>query len=191
MSFVPVLTMLWTVALLLLAFSAATDLRDRIIFNEAVVLIAAVGIALGLVSRPGSMWVSLPISFALLCSLWPLVHYDFLGGGDAKLIAAVTLLVPPDRVGSLLIEIALAGGVLSALYLAAYHTLQRMRVAQGNASQVVDIWPTRGLANVLRNERSRIAAENSVPYALAVLGGVGVHIAVELYRCLSAISCSL
>ena len=29
-----------------------------------------------------------------------------------KLISAVTLLVPPERVGQLLIEIALAGGVL-------------------------------------------------------------------------------
>lgn len=182
---------LWAAVLLLLAVSAATDLRDRIIHNEVVILTAVIALALGLVSRFGLMGLGLAISFVLFCGLWILVRYDFLGGGDAKLITAATLLVPPDRIGPLLIEIALAGGVVSGIYLAAYRALQRIRVAQCNAAQLTDVWPRRGLGRLLHNERIRIAGENSVPYALAVLGGVSFHVASELYQCLSATSCSL
>jgi prepilin peptidase CpaA len=191
MSFLLVRAILWTAALSVLALGAATDLRDRIIPNEAVILIAVLGLALCFVSRPGSMELNLLTSVILLCSLWPLVQYDILGGGDAKLIAAVTLLVPPDRIGVLLIEIALAGGVLSAIYLAAHRALQRMRVAQPDSSRLADVWPPYGFARFLHTERIRITTENSVPYALAVLGGVGFHVANELYQCLSATSCSL
>ena len=187
MSLLLIRTALWAAILLVLIASARIDLRERIIRNEAVIFVAVCGIALGLASRPGSAWVSLLVSVVLLCGLWILANYDYLGGGDAKLIAAVTLLVPPDRIGLLLIEIALAGGVVSGAYLAAAHARKRVR----NAVPVPVACPTRMLNRLLCSEFARITDENSVPYALAVLGGVGFYVVSELYRCLFGTFCSL
>jgi prepilin peptidase CpaA len=189
MSLILIRAFLWAACLLLLAAGAATDLRDRIIPNEAVILIAIGGFALGLISRSGSAWISLLASVVLFGALWTLVYRDFLGGGDAKLIAAVTLLVPPDRIGLLLMEIALAGGVLSVAYLAAYGVLRRTPVSQCGALSAA--CPTSGFDRFLISERARIVTGQSVPYALAVLGGVCIYVASECYRCLFATSCSL
>jgi prepilin peptidase CpaA len=187
MSLLFIRTALWAAILLVLIASARIDLRERIIPNEAVIFVAVCGIALGLASRPGSVWVSLPVSVVLFCGLWILANYDYLGGGDAKLVAAVTLLVPPDRIGLLLIEIALAGGVVSGAYLAAVHARKRVR----NAVPVPVACPTRMLNRLLCSEYARITEESSVPYALAVLGGVSFYVVSELYRCLFATFCSL
>jgi len=189
MSLFLIRTMLWLASMVLLAVIAATDLRDRIIPNEAVILIAISGFALSLVTRPGSVWVSLLASVVLLGALWTLVYRDVLGGGDAKLIAAVTLIVPPDRIGLLLLEIALAGGVLSVAYFAAYCVLRRAPVSQCIAVNAA--CPTSGFNRFLRSERARIITGQSVPYALAALGGVCIYVVNECYRCLFATSCSL
>jgi prepilin peptidase CpaA len=179
---------LWSAVAALLVFSARVDWRERIIPNEAVLAVAVCAIALGLLTRPGSVWISLSISVVLFAGLWILANRDFLGGGDAKLIAAVTLLVPPNRVGMLLIAIALAGGVVSLAYLAAAHAARRMPAVGVVAVEASR--PARKSNRMLRGEVTRVADENSVPYALAVLGGVGFHVASELYRCLCVTSCS-
>lgn len=180
---------LWSASLGLLVACAGTDLRKRIIPNELVILIAAIGLALSLTSHPERVWIDLLAASALLCGLWFLVGYDLLGGGDAKLIAAVTLLVPPDRIGLLLLAIALAGGLLSGAYLTAYRMANRSPLPRRAAAAVVG--STSGFNRFLRNECSRIATGKSVPYALAVLGGVSIYLTYELYQCSFATSCSL
>jgi prepilin peptidase CpaA len=160
--------------------------RLRAHHPERAVLFIACGIALGLVTRPGSVWVSL-VSVVLFCGLWILANYDYLGGGDAKLVAAVTLLVPPDRIGLLLIEIALAGGMVSGAYLAAARIQRRVR----NTVPIPAACRSGRRNRLLRSECARITYESSVPYALAVLGGVGFYVVSELSRCLFATFCSL
>jgi prepilin peptidase CpaA len=187
MSHLFIRTALWAAVLLTLIASARIDFRARIIPNGAVLFIAACGIALGLVTRPGSVWVSLLVSVVLFCGLWILANYDFLGGGDAKLVAAVTLLVPPDRIGMLLIEIALAGGMVSGAYLAAARIRRRVR----NTVPIPAACRSGRRNRLLRSECARITYESSVPYALAVLGGVGFYVVSELSRCLFATFCSL
>jgi len=182
-------TILWSASLGLLVVCAGTDLRKRIILNEMVILIAAIGLALSLTSHPGRVWVGLLAAFILLCGLWVLVGYDLLGGGDAKLIAAVTLLVPPDRIGLLLLSIALAGGLLSGAYLAAHRMANRSPLPRCAAADIP--YPTSGFNRFLRNEHARIATGESVPYALAVLGGVSVYLTYGLYQCSFATSCLL
>jgi prepilin peptidase CpaA len=184
-------TALWGASLFVLAASARADLRERIVPNESVIVIAACGLALTLVSRPEAAWLSLSIAALLLLGLLTLAHYDLLGAGDAKLIAAVTFLVPPDRVGLLLVEIALAGGFLSAAYLAAHHALKRAQLAEVEAVPIKRTCAIGAFDRLLRIEQARIVSDNSVPYALAVLGGVSFYIASELYQCLFATSCSL
>jgi prepilin peptidase CpaA len=147
---------LWVAVLAVLIIAAGIDLRRRIIPNKLVALVAAGGVIVGVLSRPSSILPSLLFGLIVLLALLVCAHFDVLGAGDAKLIAAATLMVPPEHVALLLIAIAVAGGVLSGVYLAAFRSLKA-----------------------------------TVPYALAVLGGVSFYVASELYQCSSGISCSL
>jgi prepilin peptidase CpaA len=178
----------WTASLLALAGSAATDLRARIVPNEFALLIALCGLGLALRSGTGQFWIAIVAALSVFSVLGILAHYNMLGGGDVKLIAATSLLVQPDRVPLLLAEIALAGGVLSCVYLAGGLVLRRWpslyRIPPGAAQPGP-------FGKWLRREKSRIARGYPMPYALAVLGGVAVHIIRELPTCFYATSCSL
>jgi prepilin peptidase CpaA len=190
MSFLlPIYAITWPAAFVLLSISARWDLRDRIIPNELVVAIGAIGLAQALLARPGLVWLSILAATIVLCGLGILSHLKIIGGGDTKLISAVTLLVAPNHVGQLLIEIALAGGLLSCLYLVAHHGLKSLSASQLAVVEVAP--PERGLAHMIQTERARIIAGDSLPYALAVLGGVSFFIAREFFQCLYAMSCSL
>jgi len=171
---------LWPVVLVLLSFAALQDLRARIIPNRLVLSVTAVGLVAAVVERPATLWLGLLCAFLLLLSLGVLSHYDVLGAGDVKMIAAVTLMTPPERIAILLFAIAMAGGVLSLGYLIAYHTLKRRNATTG----------TTALARWRRNERARIATGQSVPYAVAILGGAVAYYISEIQRCLSVTSCS-
>lgn len=184
----PIYMVSWPASLILLAVSARTDLRDRIIPNKLVAAVAAIGLAQCLVARPGLVWLSLLAGLVVFSGLSLVAHYKIIGGGDMKLISAATLLVPPDRVGQLLIEIALAGGVLSCIYLATHYWLKSQRALLSSA-MAVD--PQSGHAPMIETERARIAAGDPLPYALAVLGGIIIYIAREFFQCFYAMSCSL
>jgi len=157
---------LWTASVGMLIAACITDLRHRIIPNRLVLSLSAAAILLILLVRPATLWLSLAIAFASFCALWVLVMRDLLGGGDAKLIAAVTLLVAPDRIGALLAAIALAGGLLSLSYLAGYHLLRRLPPIPLQAAGA------RHRLRFLQDERGRIASREPVPYALAIAGGL-------------------
>ena len=88
-------------------------------------MIAGGGIVLRLLSSPGLIWVSLLVAAAFFVVLGRLSHRDWIGGGDAKLIAAVTLLAPPAGIVKLLFDITLAGGLMSCVYLMAQFMLAR------------------------------------------------------------------
>jgi prepilin peptidase CpaA len=191
MSLVVVQAALWVANLVVLAGCAVSDFRDRIIPNGAVIFIAVAALALSLASRPGSAWSSLLIAVALLGGLLVVAHYELIGAGDAKLIAAATLLVPPGRVGFLLIVIALAGGLLSAAYLAATHLRARMQTVPARATPLQSLRVAGDRGRLRRAPRPRLDADNTVPYGVAVVAGVFFHAASEGYRCWFATSCSL
>lgn len=184
MSFVLIRTLLWTAALCVLAAASIVDLRRRIIPNEASVFIAASGLALALFSRPGTTWISLSIAVGLFVALALASHTAAIGGGDVKLIAAVSLLVPPQGLAALLLGIALAGGLLSLVYLG----LRRLF----GAGRSRPTRPVRGhFGGFLRAERDRILASRTVPYSLAVLAGVVAYVLSELSQCSSETHCLL
>jgi prepilin peptidase CpaA len=185
----PIYMISWPGCLILLVASAQSDLKDRTIPNEFVAAVAAIGLAQGLLARPGLTWLSLIAAAVVFCGLGVLSHFKIIGGGDTKLISAATFLVPPDRVGQLLIEIALAGGLLSCFYLAAHYRLKSQRASRSATLEVAP--PASGHARMIETERARIATGESLPYAVAVLGGVSIYIAREFFQCLYAMSCSL
>ena len=164
--------------LAVLTASAGTDLKERQIPNELAAAVAAVGLVQGLALRPGQVWLSLVVALVVFCGLGVLSHYRIIGGGDLKLISAVTLLVPPERVGQLLIEIALAGGVVACFYLLAGYALRSLSATPSLAADAAG--PEAGFALAIRTERDRIAAGGPMPYALAVLGGALIYVTREL-----------
>ncbi len=85
----------------------------------------------------------------------------WLGGGDVKLLAACGMLAPPGLSGVMLLDVALAGGALAALYLA----LGRVLGAPG-----ADCPPGR-LRGIVWEERRRIHSRSPVPYASAIAAG--------------------
>jgi len=188
MSLVIIRAILWAAALCALAAASSIDLRRRIIPNEASAFVAASGLALSLFSRPGTAWISLTIALGLLLALTVVAHVAGMGGGDVKLIAAVSLLAPPQGLAALLIGIALAGGLLSLVYLALRRLLTRPA-----ASRPAPHRPRRHgrLARFLRGERARIRASRTVPYSLAIFAGVILYVLSELPQCSSETHCLL
>jgi prepilin peptidase CpaA len=186
MSFFLIRAALWVTAIVLLVVAVRTDFRARIIPNRVVALIAANGLLLGLMSRPERIWISLLVALVLLIGLGVVAHFDLIGGGDSKLIAAVTLLVPPENIASLLLAIALTGGVVSVVYLVIFYALPS---ARNKKETMATRWFSR-LPQRLQRERMRVLKATSVPYSVAVLGGVSVVTVSEFIRCYSATSCS-
>lgn len=185
MSFMIMPEILWITSLAALIASAATDLKERIIPNELVVAIALAGLLLCLLMRPGQLGISLLAAALVFLAMGVLCRYGAIAGGDVKLMAAVTLLVPPSGVVELLARIALAGGLLSSLYLSASYLIGS---ARGGSCDAVPENAVSGVAAWARLESARIASRKQVPYAVAILGGVIWYFARERVPC-SAMPC--
>ena len=84
-----------------------------------------------------------------------------LGGGDVKLLAAVSLVVPAAAVPALLLAIVLAGGVLAAV-----HMVLRGRLAPPSPAR-----PAGALRRILRCEGWRIRRGAPLPYGVAIAAG--------------------
>ncbi len=166
MTWVPELTVF---ACLLVAI--ATDLTRRIIPNSLVLVVLACGLGFQAMAEPSVLWLSIVCAMATLIVLGILGAYDLLGWGDVKLIAAVTLIVPPNHVIGLVFAIVLAGGVLSCCYLCIRVVLRHAppRARSGGRRLL--------LGRLARLEGARILANEPMPYAFAILGGVAYVLA--------------
>ncbi len=166
------------VAFACLLAAAGIDIVDRIIPNYLVIAVMIAGVALRLLASPVTLWLSLAVYVVALGLVGILASRQLLGWGDAKLIAAVTLLAPAGGVVALLLAIALAGGVLACVYLAARYVLRRRTPSSGQLPAT----PPLGLSAILDKERARILADEPMPYAVAILGGVAYQMALETVR---------
>jgi prepilin peptidase CpaA len=180
--------MLWTISLCALIWGAVSDLRLRIIPDRVSLLVAASGLTLAFTLRPVDIYASLGAFVLVFIGLCAIAYYDLVGGGDVKLISAVSLLVPSNDVVVLLLEIALAGGLLSCAYLLARSQLKKALLPPREGRFATQLpWPT--APGSFRQEAARIIAGEPMPYAFAILGGVVFHGARELYQCRSAVCC--
>ncbi len=144
-------------AVAILGIAAATDVKVRIIPNRLVICICVIGSLLRLLDGGWSVLLSMVIAMVVLLALVALAKRSHIGGGDAKMIAASVLLVPPAQVPALLVAIACAGGGLAAIFWFSAHVGQR---AAPVPAAIAD--DTAGL-----------------PYGVAILAGVAFTLMVQ------------
>lgn len=161
-------TMHLAVQLALLAFvglavwAAYCDLRSFTIPNRASLAIAALYPAFVLASPAPIDWIgAVTVAAIVLLVGFFLFSRGWLGGGDAKLLAAISLWAGPALVMPFLLYTAAAGGLLSGVY---WFAARRSLAAAGGPDE-------KGL---------RAGLKTPVPYALAVAIGA-IYVAFTLY----------
>jgi prepilin peptidase CpaA len=147
-------------AFALLCVASLNDIAVRTIPDLASFGVIGIGIALRLIDGtlfPGLVAYAAVFALGALC--W---RCGWLGGGDAKLLAACALLVPPTLVPQLVLATALAGGLLACLYLALGRmtTLWSVPVHAGRSRTLV--------VRICRAEWWRARRRGSLPYGCAI-----------------------
>ena len=106
---------------LLLSMAAWLDIRQRRIPNLIAAAVALLGLgsamAGGILAGAGALATALAV-LSVGVGVWKL---GWLGGGDVKLIAALSLWAGPSYLAELLLAIALGGGALALVIGAARH----------------------------------------------------------------------
>ena len=157
-------------ALASLGWAAAHDVAARTIPDGASVALALLGGTL----RAGEGWDSLLPSLlaaaAVLLAGLLLAVRGLFGGGDAKLLASASLLVPVAAVPALAADVALAGGALAILYLLLARLLRSHR-----AGGPPPLAPrAAALRRVGAVEWRRIRRRGPLPYGVAIAAGVAL-----------------
>jgi prepilin peptidase CpaA len=154
-----VIDVLTYAGVILLAFAALLDVVARTIPNWVSALLALTGL--------GALWLSQAAMGRLLAAsllfggavlLW---RCGWLGGGDAKLLGAVGLLLPPDRVADAVTTTAFAGALLALPYLA----------CRGRIARPVPCRRCGLAARAWRAERFRLRRGGPLPYGVAIAAG--------------------
>lgn len=175
----PALVVIAKIAIIVgLVAAVAFDVRYRIIPNAATSFVAGGGLLLRWLATPGTVWPSLIIAGAALAVFLLLAWRSLFAAGDAKLMAAVTLTQPVHEVALLIVDIALAGGVLAGIYLLGARYLGGRDPAGNDARP-------RGrqegvFKRYFRYKPLKQAFAASIPYAVAVLGGVMWRLMAEV-----------
>src|SRR5207237_10193720 len=111
------LTTILRIAVLVVA--AYGDIRRRLIPNELAIAIAILGLARMIIAgEPGAALWTLAAAAVVLLMGFLCFWRGWVGGGDAKLLPAVVLLVGYRDVSDLLLIMSLAGGLLTLLVVA-------------------------------------------------------------------------
>ncbi len=149
-------TMMVALCCLALAYAAAHDLAARTIPNMLSLGIGAAGLVEATRHQQlvPALGIAILVFFGGLCA-W---RASLLGGGDVKLLAAVSLWMRPDREPGLLLYISIAGGVLACIYLALGRVVRPPSLPR----------PGDLVRRVLRVECRRVHLRAPLPYAVAI-----------------------
>ena len=130
----------------LLIAAAITDLRARIISNRLNIAIAALAplwwIACGLDLWPG-VAVQLLVCGVVFLLFAALFSMGMMGGGDVKLLAALALWFPWQAVISLLVLMALLGGLVTLVTVIHHRMTRRLgqpEIPDGVAITLAALW---------------------------------------------------
>ncbi len=146
-------------AAVLLAVAALHDLAVRTVPNALTGIIAVCGLWLALIQH--RFLPSIGVSALLLGLSAILWLRGYMGGADAKLLAATGMLVTPGDVPTMLLATVLAGGLLCLPYLPGGRLFARPVPGR----------PRTVPARLLRCERWRLRRHGPLPYAVAIAAG--------------------
>lgn len=139
-------TLLLAILASLLIWAAVTDLRARIIsnpLNAAIALLAPLyWWSLGLSPWP-DMAIQVGLCIAVFAVFATLFAMGAMGGGDVKMLAAVALWLPAGALASLLVLMALLGGVLTIATVMHHRMTRRTGVVEvpyGVAISLAGLW---------------------------------------------------
>lgn len=154
----------WAVAGLfaaLLSVAALTDIFSRRIPNWAVIGLIVTCVGAWISGVGVTPWPSgLAAAFLALALSYGLYHFDWIGAGDAKLLAAAALFFGLGHLLQLAVLTALAGGVIALGFL----VLRPRRVMRGMTA--------RG--------RAEMAGRGGIPYGVAIaIGAVATALTIE------------
>jgi prepilin peptidase CpaA len=110
------LSIMAVLQILLLTYVALMDAATRLIANEICLTLAALGAINHLVFDPPQLAQSFVVTAILFPVLLLLHHRGWMGGGDVKLLAALSIGLPIMQLVDLLMITALAGGVLASVH---------------------------------------------------------------------------
>jgi len=123
---------------IMLLVAAASDIRSRTIpnmLNLVIALSAPIGWwAAGLALWPDIAW-QVGAAFALFAAFAALFAVGGIGGGDVKLIAALALWIDARLILSLLMVMAIVGGVISAVMI----VMRRFKTAEGDGEMAEEV----------------------------------------------------
>jgi prepilin peptidase CpaA len=146
-------------AVALLGLAAWHDVLARTIPNWIAALLAVIGIASLIPSHAAfARLLAAACLFGVVVVCWRL---GWIGGGDAKLLGAIGLVLPPDRLMAAVMAIALAGAVLALPYLA----------CRGRIARPAPLRPVGLVARAWRAERFRLRRGGPLPYGVAIAVG--------------------
>lgn len=130
----------------LLIVASVTDLRSRIISNRLNLTVAALAplwwLACGLPLWPG-MAVQLLVGLIVFLLFAILFAFGCMGGGDVKLLGALALWFPWQATLSLLILMALLGGIVTIITVVHHRMTRRLgqpEIPYGVAISVAALW---------------------------------------------------
>jgi prepilin peptidase CpaA len=147
------------IGLALLVGAALHDVAVRTVPNWVAVALLPVGAVARYLD--GDLLLGFGVAavvFAFAAFLW---LRGWMGGGDTKLLGAVALVAPPNRMPELLLMTALCGGVLALFYLVMSFVVKR---PAGGRRQTL-------LARLAKAECWRLSRRGPLPYAVAIAGG--------------------
>ena len=160
-------TMMVTAFCLTLVWGAAHDVATRTIPNAVSLVAAALGIVHAALA--GTLIETIAISclvFLLGVCAW---RASLIGGGDVKLMSAVSLWLKPHSEPALFVAIAVFGGVVACLYLLLGAIVPVRHSAR----------PRTLLQRAIRVERRRIERRGPIPYAVAISSAAILCLAQE------------
>jgi len=173
----------------LLAWAVASDVRDRRIPNQLVLLGMLAGLALQATVTPGAGLFSEPFGalgllkacagMALgLLLLMPMYALGAMGAGDVKLMAMIgAFLGPLDILGAGLASV-LAGGVLALLVSLFQGSLGKVG---RNIKEMVLGSVLRGMSGASARIDAPLTATGQLPYAVAIASGTACYLLLTRY----------
>lgn len=158
---------------LLLVIVSGFDLICRIIPVSLCLMIAGVGLVWQMSQHVAQVPIACLQAITIFGLLVPFCARGIIGGGDAKLLAALAIGVTFHELLRMLFATVIAGGVLGCVYLLLSYVPARSRKFEGGSR----------LCQALMAERERIRARESIPYGLAItLGWIGAILLSRLER---------